>query len=489
MFSILHISDLHRSALENITNDELVSALVSDRNRYVREDPPIRTPDAIVVSGDLIQGVPLGATDADAKLADQYATAEAFIVELADLLVGGDRAKVVIVPGNHDIDWVTARSAMTPVGADDEPKDLSSELYREDTPYRWDWKTRQLFKITDKTAYDRRLEAFWTFFEHFYRGVPGLLRVQPHSPANLFSLCDGRIGVAAFNSCHGNDCFSFHGSVPRRVVARAQLDLVGDSHQFDLLLAVWHHNVEGPPHRTDYMDIDIIRGMIGRGFRVGLFGHQHRPEAVPHQIHLAARETMAVIGAGSLCAGARELPPGTFRGYNVIEIADNMQSARVHVREANVANLFSRSHRPAFGGNSWTLLDWNPPADLMGRVPDRATERVRAAIESAEEAVQRGRMAEAVGHLQPIATDLPDFGRKLLREAARAIDNRPLLIDLLTPPKAIAELFELTEVYINSHEFERARSALSDYATQLGLPEPNMRELQDRIDAGEIIAR
>jgi hypothetical protein len=28
------------------------------RSRYVREDPPIKAPDAIVISGDIIQGVP-----------------------------------------------------------------------------------------------------------------------------------------------------------------------------------------------------------------------------------------------------------------------------------------------------------------------------------------------------------------------------------------------------------------------------------------------
>jgi hypothetical protein len=395
----------------------------------------------------------------------------------------------VIVPGNHDIDWVMAQSAMTLTKENDKPGDLGTELHREETPYRWNWKTRELYKITDKATYDRRLEAFWTFFGRFYQGVPGLLRVQAYSPANLFSLCDGRIGVAAFDSCYGNDCFAFHGSIPRGVVARAHLDLAEGSHQFDLLLAVWHHNVEGPPNRTDYMDIDIVRGMIGRGFRIGLFGHQHRPQAIPHQIHLAARETMAIIGAGSLCAGARELPPGAYRGYNVIEIADDMQSARVHVREANVANLFSRSPRPAFGGNSWTELEWNPPADLIGRAPDRARKRMQAAIEGAEEAVRHGRPAEAVALLSPLGPDLPDFGRKLLLEAARTDGNRLLLIELLTPPRSIVELVELTEACIASRQFGRARSILSDHAAQLGLPQPNMRELRDHINAREIIAR
>ena len=365
-FSILHISDLHRSRRDNITNDELISALVGDRSRYLREDPQIRAPDAIVVSGDIIQGVPLGTADAAARLSEQYAIAEAFIAELTDRFLEGDRSKVVIIPGNHDIDWVMARSAMEIVKPAERPANIVAELYQEESPFRWDWKTQELLKITDLAAYERRLEAFWIFFERFYNGVPGLMRVKPRSAVNLFSLCEGRIGVAAFNSCHGNDCFAFHGSIPREVVARAHLDLTADPYRFDLLIAIWHHNVEGPPYRTDYMDLDIIRGMIGRGFRLGLFGHQHRPEAVPHHIHLAARETMAVIGAGSLCAGAQELPTGAHRGYNIIEIADDMLSARIHVREAYaVPNVFGPSRRPAFGGNSWTVLEWDAPADLM----------------------------------------------------------------------------------------------------------------------------
>lgn len=165
MFSILHISDLHRSSRDNITNDELLSAMIGDRSRYIRETPPIKAPDAIVISGDIIQGVPLDTPDAPAKLAQQYATAEAFIIELTNHFVDGDRSKVAIIPGNHDIDWVMARSAMTIVTTDDMPKDLAAELNQDGSLYRWNWKARELFKITDAAAYQRRLEPFWSFFE------------------------------------------------------------------------------------------------------------------------------------------------------------------------------------------------------------------------------------------------------------------------------------------------------------------------------------
>jgi hypothetical protein len=60
MFCILHITDLHRAVSDPISNAELISALVSDRERYKHEDPPIAEPQAIIVSGDIIQGVGVG---------------------------------------------------------------------------------------------------------------------------------------------------------------------------------------------------------------------------------------------------------------------------------------------------------------------------------------------------------------------------------------------------------------------------------------------
>jgi len=65
---------------------------VSDRDRYILEDPPVPAPDAIVVSGDIIQGVALGTDDFAAKLADQYKVAEEFLDELVRRFLNGDRS-------------------------------------------------------------------------------------------------------------------------------------------------------------------------------------------------------------------------------------------------------------------------------------------------------------------------------------------------------------------------------------------------------------
>jgi len=485
MFSILHISDLHRSSRDPITNAELISALVADRERYLNEDPPIRAPDAIVVSGDLIQGVGLGAPNYEAELAEQYAVAEAFLGELADRFLSGNRGAVIVVPGNHDVDWNTAKSAMTLVAAADVPPNLAAALFSDRGEYRWNWKTRELFRITDAQAYARRLNAFGTFFERFYHGVPELLRVQRDADANLFALNNGTIGVAAFNSCHGNDCFAFHGYIPREVIARTHLDLNTETLSFDLLIAVWHHSMEGPPYRTDYMDIDIVRGMIGRGFRLGLYGHQHHAQVAPHEIYLPDRERMGVVSAGSLCAGASELPIGVYRQYNIIEVADDFGKATVHVRHMAAANLFGRATLDIFGGRSFATLNWGPRRDDLGRPINAGANRIRAAVEHAEVAFKSGDSGACVELLLPYRSTLDAYGRRLLVQSAHSSRNWGVVLDVTDPPNTIEELVLRVQTFTEERSYDGARQALDSYSKKLALDAAMEDELRNRITAEE----
>lgn len=100
-FTIMHLSDLHRSDADPISNIELVSALVSDRVHQAGENPAIPAPDAIIVSGDLVQGLPIGSPHYPKKLREQYEEAEDLLVRLANKFLGGDRSRLIVVPGNH----------------------------------------------------------------------------------------------------------------------------------------------------------------------------------------------------------------------------------------------------------------------------------------------------------------------------------------------------------------------------------------------------
>jgi len=47
LFTILHISDLHRSREEPVDNDSLIAALLCDSDRYLGETPAVPQPGAI----------------------------------------------------------------------------------------------------------------------------------------------------------------------------------------------------------------------------------------------------------------------------------------------------------------------------------------------------------------------------------------------------------------------------------------------------------
>ncbi len=485
MFSILHITDLHRSRTDPISNAELISALLQDRESYQSETPSIRPPDAIVVSGDVIQGVGLNGGVSQGELENQYQVAHDFLVELADRFLNGERAKIIIVPGNHDIDWNTARSAMVEESDDRLLSDLPRCLHQPNSPYRWDWRSRKLYLIKDSGLYKRRMDAFWSFFHRFYEGCQNSPTRTSDDGANLYVLDKNQICVAAFNSCEGNDCFRFQGEIDRHAIARAHLDM-NDKGNWKLRIAVWHHDIEGPPHRQDYMDLDIVRGMIGRDFRLGLYGHQHKVQISPHQIKLATEETMVLASAGSLCAGNNELPTGSFRGYSIIEINDSYTGARIHVREMRVANLFSKAVLAEFGIASYVDLNWTTPVDAAGRKVNVEQKQYLDAVAKAEEALKIQKDPKrALSLLAAFTHKSNSHGRALQIAAAREVGDPQTFIDVIGEPKTIEELVSVIMARVSISNFNEARALIERYQDELHLPSQTRQDLETKISLEE----
>ena len=152
MFSILQLSDLHRSEAEPISNDTLIASLLADRDRFPIETPAIRQPDAMIVSGDIVEGLRLGESDYGDVLKKQYAVARDFLARLTQRFFAGDRSRVVLVPGNHDCCWNTSFSGMAPVAEKEVPTNLIDQLERPNSPLRWSWPERKLYKISNPSA-------------------------------------------------------------------------------------------------------------------------------------------------------------------------------------------------------------------------------------------------------------------------------------------------------------------------------------------------
>lgn len=473
-YTILHLSDLHRALDDPIGNDELLSTLAADRDRFGRENPAISEPDAIVVSGDLVQGAALGLPNYGDVLESQYRVAAEFLARLAEELLSGDRARLIVVPGNHDIDWNTAFAAMDPIDPVDLPRNFSPALCGPTAHWRWRWDGLQAYRISDRGLYEQRLARFDAALDSLYSTAADIAHSEHF---RIHSLLDGRVAVVAFNSCIGNDCFARHGAIHEEAIAQAHMALRSSGHE--LRIAVWHHSIEGDPHATDYMAVSTVHRLIGRGFRVGFHGHQHRAAAALRYIHLPDEERMAVVSAGSLCAGPRELPAGVNRQYNVVELADDLRSARVHVREMAIATNFAPARRNEFGGKSYVDLEWRLPRVAA----NAAAERERQLILAAEAALAAGDNQQGLSILEALSPPLQPYARQLLLETLRDLRRWKEIVNRFSDPITIDELVAVTRALAEVTDLQDAEQFLANHAKRLDLPEPIERDVRAALSA------
>lgn len=473
---LLHLSDLHRSESDPISNEELLSTLLADRDRYIHEDPPVPLPTAIVVSGDVIQGVPLGHPAPEIEIEAQYKTAHEFLAQLCDEFVESDRSRVIIVPGNHDVDWATARLAMGPVPDERLPATVGPRAFGPEKDLRWCWRERRAYQITDAAVYEQRFDRYRRFVSAFYDGVDLPFVYRAGEYYQLFELFDGRVAVAAFNSCQGNDCFAFHGAIPESAIARAHMELRDRGPRYDLRMAIWHHNVDGTPYQTDYMDVATVYKLIGRGFGLGLHGHQHWSHGVHRYIHLPDALPMAVVSAGSLCAGPADLPPGVNRQYNVIGLKDDLTGARVHVREMAIATVFAPAQRTQLGGTSYVDLDWGgPPAHTVAGA-GRAS-RDSSVVLEAERAFSEARYDDVVRLLSPVDREPGSYARTIMTRAFLEGAQWDRIVEELRAPTTSDELTLLVRALAEAGRSDEAISIAEGLGPDLGVPPPNVTEL------------
>ena len=450
MPTILHISDLHRTSGPRLDNNELVAALASDATRWSREEIP--KPDLVVVSGDLIQGVPINTPDSDSKIAAQYVEACDFLRQLTDMFVDSDRSRVVIVPGNHDVDWSRARRAMNPLATC--PEGIASKAFDARSNVRWNWGEQRAYEISNSDLYASRFEHFRRFQTDFYAGVdPNPLS---HSAGDLVFVEYPSLGlvVAGFASWHGNDCFCHVGEIDMAPLVSSR-KLLADS-KAPVAVAVWHHSIIGGPRANDYMDQRVIHRLIDFGFSVGLHGHQHYSDAAPFELRLPNLTSMAVVGAGSLAVGDQELPMGERRQFNIVVIDPSNESitVTVHVRAMSSGGVFTGSHRDDFGGN--TFIKLNLP--LSPSRPKILTSTRR--LDEAMKAVIIGQYEKALELLPEIDSSHSHEKRQIEIEALDGMGRHEELVRLLDPPQSADEVVRTISLLLDAWRFDEATARL-----------------------------
>ena len=370
---------------------------------------------------------------------------------------------------------------MHEVAASDLEEIHSSEFYNPDSDYRWCWKTKKAYRITDRSKYNSRLDQYRRFESEFYDGSGLAIPLTSNNSYNLFELGDGKIIVAAFDSTFGNDCFAYHGAIPKEAVSGCKARLRELEKQYLLQIAVWHHGLYGPPQSTDYMDVSTIHQMIGMDFRLGLHGHQHTAQTSAHYIHLPEQVSMPVISAGSLCAGHRELPVGLNRQYNIVEIVDDYMTAQVHVRERCAGEQFQASLKPEYGVNGTIDIAWSPRFDDAGRAVDVRNSNLRKRILKAERNIADGDFKKAKEVLSGLEFPSGSFERAVYLKACTEDSDWTSIVSLYTPPQTYAELVSLVGAHKELGQFQIALDLLSDYGASYSSERKSIQELDEKI--------
>ena len=151
--SILHLSDLHRDTLEEPDSHSLLYSLERDFKRFPNIVPEIYLPNICVVSGDLIAGSQKAGDEAYHDIQAQYEQTKNFLVEIANIFFAGDREKIVIVPGNHDVCREDVLKCIEKIPTPSNKQDISKLrklAYSQSSNIRWSWDELCFYKIVDE---------------------------------------------------------------------------------------------------------------------------------------------------------------------------------------------------------------------------------------------------------------------------------------------------------------------------------------------------
>jgi hypothetical protein len=458
-FSVLHISDLHRDLRDEVANGPLLDSLLRDIEHYNSQNPPIARPSVCVVSGDLIYGVKPDLPDPDPELDRQYNQAVEFLIGLADKLFDGDRARLVLLPGNHDVSYPAVIASSTRIdipAAATERRLLTDELFAPMTRLRWSWSEVCFYRITDHEQYEQRLSGFARAYEQFYQGAR-FFRMTPEDQFEIFDYPDLGLSIVALNSCYRNDPLQRAGGFQPTALSTACREMRSPNRAGWLLAASWHHSVGGGPFQNDYLDSEFLQLLMDSGVSLGFHGHQHSHDCVDERYRLGpGQRKMTIVSASTLCAEPRNLKPGVPRGYNVVELDTDVWTGRTHSRHM-VNNSFNL---PVWGpglfyatGKSYVDFELcKPLASRPGQL-DR-----RLALERADQLLGNRNWADALQILADVK-DAP-LARPMILTALTELADDARTVAMLWPPSTSAEIVLVGAAVLNRHIREEAKAFL-----------------------------
>ena len=446
--TIIHISDIHRDKGNPISNEALLAALLLDIEKY--KDLGIEKPDLLLVSGDIVRGI--GFNETVDELEKQYDEAFLFLQELSNELFNGDKSRIVIVPGNHDVNWLTSKNSMDLIDDQKVITDkgiLKKEIYQQYLEHtsniKWSWSDRKFYRIKDMDLYNSRFLEFKNFYEKFYNFDNIEYSIDPDEQINIFDYPEYGITIVGLNSCFHNDHLSRAGGMNPSCISKLSLKLREYNRKGRLILSLWHHNTTGGPYDSDYIENTFIQNLMANDVKACFHGHQHKQKIVKQEKNIMDEKDLLLISAGSLCSGPRELPNGYKPQYNIIDIK---------IQESNVKfNFHSRvkSSDSTFDNPIWETDNFGSNKSFS-YIIEHKIKQVNYLAE-AEKLYSMKNYDKAIYLLQRTDLDNP-LVRKILINCLSETQNYNLIIKYFRKPMTNEEAVHLLNAVINKNDTE-----------------------------------
>ena len=246
MITILNLSDIHLGTINQAQKYfmQIKSDLVNELK--------IKKLDYIVASGDI----------ANYSTPEDYEASVDLFSQLIDNFML-DSDKVIVVPGNHDLNWDISKESYKFEYKDN----LSGKL----TEGRYILAGDQGALICDDDLYQQR---FFNFNEYFYKKLFNKdYPLNFENQAIVHDYNNDKLLFLALNSCWEIDHeFRDRSGINGEALTNAFKKIIAPQYNGWLKIAVFHHPVSGPQMMKC---IDFLEQLSVQGFQIIIHGHIH----------------------------------------------------------------------------------------------------------------------------------------------------------------------------------------------------------------------
>ncbi|MEA5470695.1 metallophosphoesterase [Spirulina sp. 06S082] len=302
---ILHLSDIHCEKI--LEANRYFTQLATDLTQNLN----VKKINYLVISGDIANYSTEIEYDAAFRLVDKL---------IRRYKISQDR--VVIVPGNHDLNWeISKKSYILKDREDCEANELKQGCYIEVSD--------DVVRIRNDEEYKNRFIYFNNFFYEKIHNKPYPLDYDRQ--AILYLSPEDKILFLALNSCWEIDYkFPDRASINPNAISNALDQILMGEEDYDdwLKIAVWHHPVTSA---ESMKNVAFLEQLVTNGFQIGMHGHIH--EAKDENFQYDTQRGLRIIAAGTFGAPAKEQVTGIPLQYNLLALKPEMGELTVETRK------------------------------------------------------------------------------------------------------------------------------------------------------------